>query len=111
MGAMSIAEGSIDFACGAIPYFFLSVFRTATFFEMTKSGTQQGKLKIRRDIVEEQYSEVADEILKLQNIICSVADFQQKQDEVEFQAEMEAKFNNEYSYTVPKKEAPWWWPF
>lgn len=28
-----------------------------------------------------------------------------------FKAEMEAKFNNEYRYTVPKKEAPWWWPF
>jgi hypothetical protein len=84
MGAMSIAEGSIDYACGSVPYVFLSVFRTATFFEMTREGTKVGKEKIKRDILEEQYNEVADEILKLQNIICSVADFQQAQDEVAF---------------------------
>ena len=53
MGAMSIAEGTVDFACGSIPYTFLSIFRTATFFEMTREGTKVGKLKIRRDIVEE----------------------------------------------------------
>ena len=62
MGAMSIAEGSIDYACGSIPYVFLSIFRTATFFEMTREGTKGGKLKIKRDIVEQQYNEVADEI-------------------------------------------------
>ena len=53
MGAMSIVEGTIDIACSATPYVFLSVFRTATFFEMTKQGTRVGKNKIKRDIVEE----------------------------------------------------------
>lgn len=53
MGAMSIAEGTIDVACGSTPYAFLSIFRTATFIEMTKQGTRVGKNKIKRDIVEE----------------------------------------------------------
>ena len=35
---------------------------------------------VRRENVEQQYNEVGDEIQKLQNIICSVADFQEKSD-------------------------------
>jgi hypothetical protein len=62
MGAMAIAEGSIDFACGSMPYVWLSVFRTATFFEMSREGAARGRGKVRQSIVEEQYNEVADEI-------------------------------------------------
>ena len=42
MGAMAIAEGTIDFACNAFPYVWLSVFRTATFFEMSREGITRG---------------------------------------------------------------------
>ena len=65
MGAMSIAEGTIDFACGSMPYVWLSVFRTATFFEMSREGASRGRGNVRKEIIEEQYNEVADEIQKL----------------------------------------------
>ena len=42
MGAMSIAEGTIDFACSSFPYVWLSVFRVATFSEMTREGIKRG---------------------------------------------------------------------
>ena len=35
MGIMTLAEGSIDFACGSIPYTWVSIFRGATFYFMT----------------------------------------------------------------------------
>lgn len=65
MGAMAIAEGTIDFACNAFPYVWLSVFRTATFFEMSRVGFERGKGIVRIENVEQQYNEVADEIQKL----------------------------------------------
>ena len=43
MGAMTLAEGTIDFACSAFPTFWISVFRGAVFYEMSKEGIRRGK--------------------------------------------------------------------
>ena len=76
MGAMTISEGTIDLACGVWPKFWLAVFRVGVFSEMTKEGMIRGTSNLREERIARQYNEVADELVKLQNIICSVTDFQ-----------------------------------
>ena len=84
MGSMSIVDASIAFSCSSFTYVWLAAFRVATFSEMSREGITRGKGTVRRAKVEQQYDEVADEIQKLQNIICSVADFQDINDEAVF---------------------------
>jgi hypothetical protein len=62
LGAMCVLEGTIEFACNSLPLFWINVFRVATFTQMTKEGIVRGQGLVRRDNVEEQYQEVADEI-------------------------------------------------
>ena len=42
LGAMCLAEGSVEFACSNFPYVWINVFRVATFTEMTKEGIRRG---------------------------------------------------------------------
>ena len=65
MGMMTIAEGSIDFACGSIPYTWVSIFRGAAFYFMTKEGIHRGKETVRKEIIEKRYNEVADELVSI----------------------------------------------
>lgn len=80
MGAMTILEGTIDAACLNYPSMWVNIFRVATFAGMTSEGVRRGTDVVRREIVEEQYQEVADELLKLQQIICTVSDFQEQKE-------------------------------
>ena len=63
---MTIAEGTIDFACGSIPYTWVSVFRGAAFYFMTKEGIEKGKETVRNELVENRYNEIADELVSIQ---------------------------------------------
>ena len=65
MGMMTLAEGSIDFACGSIPYTWVSIFRGATFYFITKEGIHRGKDTVRKEIIEKRYNEVADELVSI----------------------------------------------
>ena len=122
MGIMTITEVSIDMACSAYPTMWVNIFRLAAYYGMTKEGLQRGVNVVRQDNVEKQYNEVADELQKLQNIICTVADFQEQQEAEKFKREMEMQFNKDYSYSVSeelrekekekkKSQKAWWWPF
>ena len=42
MGIMAIADGSIDFACGAANYAMVNVFRTGFMGKMTQEGIIRG---------------------------------------------------------------------
>ena len=75
MGVMTIAEGTIDFACRSIPYVWVSVFRGAAFYFMTKEGVEKGKDTVMNELVEKRYNEIADELVSIQQLICSVAEF------------------------------------
>ena len=52
MGALTVAEGTIDFACASFPTMWIAVFRGAVFVEMTKEGVRQGKKSVRLDNIE-----------------------------------------------------------
>ena len=78
MGIMTMCEASIEFACSAYPTLWINLFRIGAFYGMSKEGLQRGINVVRQDNIEKQYNEVADELQKLQNIICTVADFQEK---------------------------------
>lgn len=80
IGIMTIAEGTIDLACGNMPTFFLNLFRVGVFYGMTNEGVKRGMNIARKDNIEAQYQEVADELLKLQNIICTVSDFKEQKE-------------------------------
>ena len=42
MGIMAVADGSIDFACGAANYAFVNVFRVGFMSKMTQEGIIRG---------------------------------------------------------------------
>ena len=118
MGIMTMTEVTVDFACSSFPIMWVNIFRIGAYYGMSKEGLQRGVNVVRQENVEKQYSEVADELQKLQNIICTVADFQEKQEAEQFKQDMEKAFNKDFSYSfdqeVKKKEAndrAWWWPF
>ena len=98
MGVMTIAEGVVDFSCRAFPNMWINIFRVAVFSGMTNEGIKRGVGIVRKEKVEEQYQEVADELLKLQNLICTISDFQEKREEEQFIQEMEEKFQKEFYY-------------
>ena len=70
MGVMAVAEVGIDLACSNLPIVALNTLRSVIYVEVTKEGVQRGTNMVKRDMVEQQYNEVADELQKLQNIIC-----------------------------------------
>mmetsp|Transcript_16500 Transcript_16500/g.28021 ORF Transcript_16500/g.28021 Transcript_16500/m.28021 type:complete len:139 (+) Transcript_16500:948-1364(+) len=116
LGLLTAFEASVDLACSSTPFLLLNTLRIGVFYEMSKDGFLRGISNVREEQIEEQYNEVADEILKLQQIICSVADYQERQDEEKFKKEMDEKFDKSYSYSVANKvqkedTPPWWWPF
>jgi hypothetical protein len=53
LGAMCLAEGTVEFACSNLPYVWINAFRVATFTEMTREGIKRGKGIVKRDNVDE----------------------------------------------------------
>lgn len=78
LAVLTIVEGTVDYACGNWPFLFINGLRVSVFAEMSKEGIKQNINSIRQEKIERQFYEVQDEILHLQQIICSVADYQKK---------------------------------
>ena len=52
LGAMCLAEGTVEFACSNLPMVWINAFRVATFTEMTREGINRGKGIVKRDNVD-----------------------------------------------------------
>ena len=65
MGTMAITESVVDFSCSSYPTFWINAFRVGTFFEMSKEGILRGTTKVKKELIEDQYNEVADQLQKL----------------------------------------------
>lgn len=59
-------------AAGGIPLGAMSYLRTGLYVAMTKEGVQRGTNIVKKDKVQRQYKEVADELENLKSIVFSM---------------------------------------
>jgi hypothetical protein len=83
--------------------------RGGVYVKMTQEGLKRGVDTVKKDKIQRQYNEVADEVQNLQNIICSVAEFKEKDEETKKNIDSTFK-DKEYGYAEKNTKSPWWWP-
>ena len=75
LGVLVTVEGTIEVCAGAYNLSVISYLRTGIYIKMTQEGLKRGADVVKKQKIQRQYEEVADELANLQNIICSVAEF------------------------------------
>lgn len=109
LGILVTIEGMIEVCAGGIQLSAISFMRTGIFMKMTQEGLKRGADMVKKDKIQRQYNEVAEELESLKSIICSVAEYQNEQQKLKDQ--VKDKFGDKKMGYSENKVSPWWWPF